>query len=122
MEKNAEKETTPVKPPEPVHQAKKPLSYPAMAKETPADAELRRKWKEQKRIKCCHDRCWYPLNVLSERGNKRPLETPSGDKAYEAVCTWDPRHRRQDGGPQYVTEADFIRSETGREPNTESLE
>lgn len=98
------------------------LSYPPRPKGVPKLEAQRQKWKEQKRVKCCHEKCWYPLNLVMREHQRVKMETETGDPAFEAECVWDRRHKRPDGSAQYITEADQFRSDTGRDPDKESLE
>lgn len=79
------------------------LSYPPKVKGNARLEALTAEWKTQKRVKCCHKECCYPLNVVrSANGADRiPMEVSEG-LAYEAVCSWDKRHVYPDGSKQYV--------------------
>jgi hypothetical protein len=83
-----------------------PISYHKSLKDHPELQEKVARWKSQKRVKCDDKRCHYPLEVVKRVENDRklePIEGDDGEKAYRAVCTWDPRHKRQDGKDQFIT-------------------
>lgn len=86
------------------------LSFPPSPKKDPTTKYLRGKWRDQGRIKCAHPKCCYPLNLKrTSTGDRVPYTIPEeheleGEKAYEAECSWDPRHKRpEDESKQYVT-------------------
>ena len=60
-------------------------------------------WKDQKRQKCRHSRCYYPLNFVRVQGQMVEVTTEEGP-SFLALCSWDPSHMNPDGGSfQYIT-------------------
>lgn len=86
-------------------------SYPPNPKKDRPTGILVGKWKDQKRIKCCHAKCCYPLNPKKQAsgGQMAEMKVPAGhdaegERAYEAECSWDPSHKRiEDDSAQYIT-------------------
>ncbi len=80
------------------------MSYPINKDKDPRAAMLYSKWKEQRRVKCAHRQCYYPLNVVRKVENRnQPTEIQTSEgPAYVAECSWDPRHKHPEGGEQYV--------------------
>lgn len=83
------------------------LSYPPPANKDPNTKSLLRNWKIERRIKCAHKACYYPLNPIRDPQTKElkmltAEQTAENEPAIEAVCSWDRRHMLTDGSPQYI--------------------
>lgn len=89
------------------------LSYPA---KTPKLDELIAKWKEQRRIRCCHKKsedtdypgtCFYPLNPVFNADHHHIIVETEDGPAIQAECSWDKRHIRRNGKAQFILLSDL---------------
>lgn len=91
------------------------LSYPAKTEKL---EDLLKTWKEHKRVRCCHKErdgyegtCYYPLNVVLDKDHNQKLIQTEDGPAVEATCSWDRRHVRADGSPQFILVEDLKAAE-----------